>query len=851
MNWWLLTFFIGAILSLFLPEVPAVFSLLLLLCIAVVCFLHKASRSSSGFLFGALWILSQAYLYQTQLTNPLITQMHERQALIIEGEVLSLQNSPKGDLINSIRHKRKILRDNNKISSTKRFNFRVTKINNYSLSRTTIIRLSWKNSPLTINQGQRFTLKVKLKPAHGLANIGSFNYLTWLKAHKISATGYVVNAKKKNKTIQTAMVIDNQSLNQNSSVRQQLFNDYQASVPEHFLKPILLALAFGERSLITPSHWKILQTTGTSHLIAISGLHVGLLASGTYFIVMLILQYFPMNALSIHVLPINKTHWQQLNFRYIAITFSLLLAAVYAYMAGFSLPTQRALIMLLLYWFSRLMGLRLSSVRLLLMTLFIVVIVSPFSLLTPSFWLSFYAVAIIFLSLWRCRLWLSRGGVAWRFIKGLIIIQVALTIMLIPVSALFFHQLSFVSFAANIIAVPWMSFISIPLALLSVIFTPVSEGVSQWFMTICLQSLTGLWQYLVMLAELPYAMVLLSFKQQVHLCLLGAFIFICFYLSPFIKVNRKYKAAMLTTIIIMPLPFLFLENDHGNELDKDELSKYDLVKSDSPSSHSEKSSIWQVVFFDVGQGLSVLIKKNGHAILYDTGAAYPSGFILSQAVVIPYLQHIGMSKLDKVILSHSDNDHAGGLISLAETIPINEIISNDATLATQSTSTCQQGDVFTWQGLTFEYLWPLNDVSFNAVSGNRKQKNDDSCVVLITDNWGNNLLLTGDISKKVERQLMAQYPQLHIDILQVPHHGSKTSSSRAFIKQLSPQYAVASAGYLNRWNMPVPDVSQRYLDENIKLINSAKVGQVIMNIDKREINSRNYVEDLRPFWFSH
>jgi len=239
---------------------------------------------------------------------------------------------------------------------------------------------------------------------------------------------------------------------------------------------------------------------------------------------------------------------------------------------------------------------------------------------------------------------------------------------------------------------------------------------------------------------------------------------------------------------------------------------------------------------------------------------------MTEAVILPYLQYIAMDKLDKVILSHSDNDHAGGLAMLEDNFIIDEIISNDSSISKRTVESCYRGGTFNWQGLTFEILSPaqlspllpqLKQVADIQISEPAKepkvtkQKNDDSCVVLISGENGRKVLLTGDISSKIERKLLTNYPQLKVDVLQVPHHGSKTSSSQAFITQLSPQLAVVSAGYLNRWYMPSAQIRKRYQDENISLKNSAEVGQVIFTIEEQGISMKNYVDDFRPFWFSH
>ena len=863
MDWWLLTFFLGAILSLFLPEVPAIFQLFLLLCLGIGFFSHKNLRGSSGLCFGALWILSQAYLYHSQLPNTFIDQMQKKQPFIVEGEVLSIQVKPL-NISNNITISSTYL----KSDTTKRFNFLVSKVNQKQLKSPIIIRLSWKKSSVEVTQGNKFILNVKLKPAHGLANIATFNYLSWLKSHNIVATGYVINPRKKksnthsikkNKKPKSAKNLSmNKLLIEKKSFRQTLLNQYQSLTPNHRLSPILLALTFGERSLLSDEQWQVLQATGTSHLIAISGLHIGLLASSSFFIVMLFFQY----------LPSRNSRWQQSNIRYFAIAISLLLATVYAYLAGFSLPTQRALVMVNLYWFSRLMGINLSPKRLILVTLFILLIISPFSLLTASFWLSFYAVAIIFVTLWRFKAWLYKGSSLWRFFKGLFIIQICLTVMLIPITALFFQQISLVSLVANIIAVPWMSFFSIPTALISVLLLPLSESLAQYFMMVSLASLTWLWQYLDFLSKLPNTIFYLSLVQQLIVLILGITAFVILYLSSCLwnKRIKKRILIILTLVVILSLLIEYLPSTSS-------INSYFWPKQENRNTHdiisqkNNKVTPWKIVFFDVGQGLSMLVEKNNHAILYDTGAAYPSGFTLSEAVILPYLQYSAIDKLDKVILSHSDNDHAGGISPLIENIAIDEIISNDKNI-TQSTiatlnkaiaittnpipiTDCDPNHSFVWQGLMFDILWPLAMNLSDGLPRKGKQKNDDSCVILITGPQGNKVLLTGDISSKVELLLLDTYPELSVDILQVPHHGSKTSSTRQFLSQLSPEIALVSAGYLNRWYMPVAAVKQRYHDSNITLLNSAELGQMIVTIDERGMIIQSYVKDLRPFWFSH
>jgi competence protein ComEC len=866
MDWWLLTFFLGAILSLFLPEVPALFQLFLLLFVAIGFYCAKNLRFSSGLWFGALWILTQAYLYHSQLPKNFIDLMHNKQVFVVEGEVLSIQTKPLNVVDEKISENTRL----KKTALTKRFNFLVNQVNRKKLASPFIIRLSWQKSSIALAQGQQLLLNVKLKPAHGLANIGTFNYLSWLKAHNIVATGYVVNPKKKkilphtpikpsnltpSKHVKTSR--ENTLLLTHKTLRQKLLEQYQGLIPPHELTPILLALAFGERSLLSQDLWKVLQATGTSHLIAISGLHIGLLAGSAFFIMTLISQY----------IPLKDDRWQQFNIRYIAIVVSILMATIYAYLAGFSLPTQRALVMLNLYWLSRLLGIKLTVKRLLLITLFVLLIISPFSILTASFWLSFYAVAIIFVTLWRFRTWLYKGSSVWRFLKGLFIIQISLTLMLMPITALFFQQISLVSLLANIIAVPWMSVLSIPTALISVLFMPISEPLAQWFMVFSLQSLTWLWYYLDFLSNQTYAIITLSLLQQLFISVIGIVTFVIIYLSGSLILNSVKPFAFVLLSILLGMVLLHVPIQDmiykGTFFWPTDNSK---IKQEVAEVIKDDFTPWQINFFDVGQGLSVLVKRNHHAILYDTGAAYPSGFVLSEAVILPFLRYTGIESLDKVILSHSDNDHAGGINNLVENITINEIISNDENIAkvnsvnlnqnviipiTIPITPCKPSQSFVWQGLSFTILWPLPIQNSDTTANKYKQRNDDSCVILISDQQGNKLLLTGDISSKVEQQLLTIYPNLTTDVLQVPHHGSKTSSSQKFLSHVTPKVAIVSAGYINRWYMPVAVVKQRYYDSGINLLNSAELGQIIITVGEEGISTQSYVEDLRPFWFSH
>ena len=810
MDWWLLSFFIGAILSLYLPIVPEIFILLLFISLAIALFFNKKTRSASGLFLGMTWMLFNGFQYNNSwLVNNLDIDMMSKKVHQIEGKIVSIPSVDKAHY---------------------RFNFQLAKLNGQTMVKPFLIRLRWKlntkESFIIPAQGHTYRLTVKVKPAHGYANEGGFSYQTWLREKHIVATGYVKSST------------ENSLLSSNTGLRQLLYSQYVYNLPEHPLAPLLLALSFAQRNKISVETWQVLQATGTQHLIAISGLHLGLVASGSFIFFLLVARLLPLNQLLPQVI------WQPLlgfNLRYLVLMLSLITTLFYAYLADFSIPTTRALTMLTLYWLTRLLGIKLTLKRWFLLTLCTLVLFAPFSLLSAGFWLSVYAVMIIFLTLWRFSFVLNHRLKFWRIVKGLLIIQLSLTLFLLPLTSFFYQQVSTVSLFANLLAVPMMSFIIIPLCLLSLILLLFNETTAHWIMQLTLDILQWLWQYLLFLTDRSHSLLSLSLVQSQIIAIVVLIIaFRCFVSPSFFNLSRvdnniylwlKNSRALLTVIFVSSL----------------------LTYSNSTSTHESKPALknnnqpidWQVNVLDVGQGLAIVIQQGEHAILYDTGGAYPSGFNLTETVILPYLQYHSINELDKVIISHSDNDHAGGLTLLRNNIAIGEVIVNDEAIRESGDGLCLLGQSFNWQGLNFHQLWPEKK---------QGRDNDDSCVILISDGTFS-VLLTGDISKKIERLLVSKAKDnlltLNADVLIAAHHGSKTSSSIEFINQVKPSAVVFSAGFLNRWNMPAKLVKQRFIDEKIVIHSTNENGMVRININDRQLNILQYRRDLSPYWFAN
>ncbi|GAA5129930.1 DNA internalization-related competence protein ComEC/Rec2 [Thalassotalea piscium] len=798
MDWWLVTFFIGAIFSLILPIEPALFYVGLLILCFLLAYINQSTRRYSALLLGCAWVLFIASQYQQiWSTNQLNSSMLAYQEVLVHGEVNTIPACE---------------------AQRCRFNFIAHQLNSQVLKQPISIRLSWDSPTQQLQQGQHWQFFVKFKPAHGLANEGGFSYQTWLRRYNIHATGYV----RKNKKHQLISNVINH--------RQQQFSTFKAVLPSHNLSAIIQALTFGERSSLNKDHWQILQHTQIQHLIAISGLHIGIVGGFSYFLILAIIRAFPLHKLMSRFTYSNQQTAVTLgkllnrNIRIFALLFSAGCAGYYAYLAGFSVPTLRALVMIYLFLFFRLMAINISVLSWLALSLFIIVLLMPMSLISMSFWLSIYAVVCIFFIIWRFNKLFSYHqkekdtlfAYLFKKCRQLLYLQVMLTLLMLPLATLLSGQVSFVAVLANLVAVPLVSIIILPLSIFALLISTISTVLAIFVIDIVLVILSWLWQYLTFLAELPWAVVNLS---HTHWCFI--FIAVVCIIFSFVITPKQRKWMALPLILI--------------------------VANISVLGFKSKSE-WTVKVMDVGHGLAVIVEKNQRILLYDTGASYPSGFSMAESVLLPYFQENGVQQLDWLIISHDDNDHAGGFIELHEQLLISNLMTNDK--AINASHRCIAGNSYQWQQLTLDIVSP------GEIKG---ADNDDSCVVRISDQH-NSVLLTGDISQKVEKLLVSKLQANSKDItdsylaskvLVAPHHGSKTSSSTAFIKAIAPDYAVFSAGFLNHWRMPANTVVERYQKLNVNVLNTADSGMITFQMRSKGIEVSRYRFDDWPYWFAN
>lgn len=641
------------------------------------------------------------------------------------------------------------------------------------------------DGPLDIHAGERWRLTVRLKQPHSTSNPHGFDFEAWALERNLRATGYVY-AKG-----------DNQKLAETSQSPAYLIERLRESVRTHFQQTlgdapyagILTALAIGDQASITQSEWQLFTHTGVNHLMSISGLHITMLASLffalTYWLwrrsVRLTL-YFPA--------------------RKAAALAGLLAALCYTLISGFEIPAQRTLFMLSTFAVMMLLSRNVAPSQMLAAALVVVFLADPWAVMSPGFWLSFGAVALIFYVTAN-----RYGRTHWLMEYGKV--QWAMTVGLIPPLLALFQQMSLVSPIANAFAIPLVSFIVVPLTLLGTL--PPFE----WMLYLAHQAMALCMWLLQRLDDLPVSVWTQHAPPAWTIAsgVLGAL----WLLAP-----RGFPLRSFGIILILPV-FLIV-----------------------PLTPAENSA--RIIVFDVGQGLAVAVQTHSHAMLYDTGPDFAGESDSGNRILVPSLRGLGIAKLDGLMLSHDDIDHIGGTNSVMQSLPIEWVSSSLKTghplLSTVKRHTsCTDGQSWAWDGVSFDVLHPsdLDD-------SDKKHDNDQSCVLRISVGT-QSVLLVGDIEKASESRLLALHMHdLPSTLLVAPHHGSKSSSSDAFVDAVSPQQVVFTAGYRNRFNHPHPTVWQRYGDAGAVRLRSDVDGAVITDLSADELKVASYRKTHRRYW---
>ncbi|RMN90652.1 Competence protein ComEC [Pseudomonas coronafaciens pv. coronafaciens] len=610
------------------------------------------------------------------------------------------------------------------------------------------IRVAWYGGP-DVKSGERWRLALKLKRPGGLVNPDAFDYQAWLLARRIGATG----------TVADGQLLTPARGAWRDGIRQRLL-----AVDAQGREGGLAALVLGDGSGLSRTDWQVLQNTGTVHLLVISGQHIGLLAGVVY------------------ALIAGLARWglwpRALSWLPTACALAFVAALGYGLLAGFEVPVRRACVMVGMVLLWRLRFRHLGVVWPLLLSFCAVLIFEPLVTLQPGFWLSFAAVGILIL------IFSGRLG-AWQWWQSWTRAQWLIAIGLLPILLALNLPISLSGPFANLLAVPWVSVIVLPLALIGTLLLPfpvVGEGLL-WLAGGALEWLFVFlgWVADVLPAWLPSAVPVWAWL----ISLLGAFVL----LLPRGVPMRPLGWPLLLLCVFPPI-------------------------TPVPMGRVE------VLQLDVGQGLSILLRTRNHTLLYDAGPRFGE-FDIGERVVVPAIRKSGVRHLDLMLISHADADHAGGALAVHRAFPVNRVSGGEAARLTPQLDAglCENGERWEWDGVVFT-TWRWEE----APDGNA-----GSCILSVEAN-GERLLLTGDIDVHAERAAMGSGFDLRAHWLQAPHHGSRSSSSKRFLQAVAPVGVLISRGHNNAFGHPHPLVMARYRWLGIASYDSAELGAVSLQL---------------------
>ncbi|HEY0635934.1 MAG TPA: DNA internalization-related competence protein ComEC/Rec2, partial [Gammaproteobacteria bacterium] len=531
---------------------------------------------------------------------------------------------------------------------------------------------------------------------------------------------------------------------------------------------ILIALAMGEQQGISKGQWQVFAATGTTHLISVSGLHVTLVAGLVFFLARWLWSRSARCTL----------HWPAPRAAAVA---ALLAALLYTALAGFAVPVLRSLVMVTLVLGAVGFRPRMASSRTLALALLAVLLLDPLEVLGSGLWLSFGSVALLLFAmqgrLFTRSRWWRWGRVHWVAAFGLL-----------PLMALFFQQTSVTSPLANAIAVPWVGVVVVPLSLAGTLLTPLLPLVGKGLLSLAAWALALLWPLLEWLAHWQPAVTL---TPPAGWTLPLAALAILWLLAP-----RGWPLRWLGALMLLPLL---------------------LLQHPRPA----PGEVW-FTLLDVGQGLASVVETRSHVLVFDTGLVFSSGNDSGSNTILPFLRHRGRATIDTLVVSHGDSDHIGGMASLLALSPVERLLTSvPDKMPAVPYETCSAGQTWLWDGVTFEILHPQESAAGRG--------NDDSCVLRVSS-AGLRLLLTGDIERRAEGELLERVPQsLQAELLVAPHHGSKTSSTAAFIAAVAPRWVLFPTGYRTRYRCPAQPVVTRYRQAGISVLDTASSGAITVH----------------------
>lgn len=643
------------------------------------------------------------------------------------------------------------------------------------------VRLTWYRSTVAPRPCERWRLTMRLRRARGTVNPGPADAERGALQRRIVATGYVRDAPI-NERLSSPACID--------GWRARIAKRLDTRLGERDAR-ILKALAVGDTRGLDAADWDTARATGVSHLMAISGFHVGVAAGGGIVLARLLYAVFP---------------WLALTFpRQIAqAVLGLGVAGTYGLLAGMGLPTVRSLLMIAVVVLAAIGRRRASGASLLSLAVLAILVVDPLAVLSPGFWLSFAGVGFLML----CVAPRSTGWRGW--LAELLRAQAAMSIVLLPLCLWFFGSASLVGFFANLLAAPLVSFVVVPLTLMGCV-TLGMPPLADLFLVPSAWLLDRLWRLLESMATWPFASLgaMESALATTLLATAGA----AWWFAPRGVPLRGYGALLLLPLALPP--------------------------RETPAPGAFRAWV-----LDVGQGLAVLVRTRSHTLVYDAGPAYAGGSDAGAGVVLPAIAALGIGPVDRLVISHGDNDHAGGAGPLAKRYPDALRLSGEPRRLNVVASLCAPDTSWSWDGVSFRFIEVPEE------RGGKTKSNDRSCVLAI-EGAGGRFLLTGDIGSRAERRMDAGHLASPLPTATtMAHHGSRYSSDPSWLAVVRPTLSIASAGWRNRFGHPHPSIVDRHATLGTDVFLTAHSGAIRIDFpaDAPPVVTRQWRRPAKRYW---
>lgn len=651
------------------------------------------------------------------------------------------------------------------------------------------LRLTWYRAPSTPQPGQQWQLTVRLKRRNGFANPGGFDYEGYLFREGFGAVGYV-REDDGNRRLQVAT--HRYAI---ARARAWIGSRVAAAVGDHPMLGVLQGLAIGDTSAMQAEQWRVFAATGTTHLMAISGLHIGMVAMLAAWAGGGIVRWRRAQPLGL-----TAMHGQ--------VLAGLAAAVIYSVLAGLSVPTQRTLVMLCIYFGLRWWRRPLAIGRSLSLALIAILLLDPFAMLAVGAWLSFVAVlAILMATSGR----LMREGSIASFSR----VQWAVTIGLMPVLLLSFGNLSLVAPVANVLAIPVFTLLIVPGVLVGTLAAMIHPSLGALLLKLPLLLLDAGWPVLEWLARQPLAVWHAPQPSlPIYVALLAG--------VSLLTLPANWPLRLTGALLCLPMMF---------------------YRAPTPA-----PGAFELTVLDVGQGLAAVVRTHSRTLVYDTGPSYQSGRSAAELAVLPFLRYRDVRRIDLLMVSHGDQDHSGGLFDLLAGLPVRAVaVGPSVTKAPPGSSGCERGQQWQWDGVWFTVLHPEGHSGEQTFP---EGGNNGSCVLLIRGSAGS-ALLTGDIEVDAERQLLERgLPRATVVV--APHHGSDTSSSSLFVAAVRPDVTIFSTGYRNRWNFPRPTVAARWREAGARCYDTGASGAISVvlepQMDAANVQVREQRHTQRRYW---